>query len=366
MTSIPDGFEVVESLEDARNLERPPLLVIDAVRGFLDTHGLGAGAFTWQRIGDGQSNLTYRLDRGDERMVLRRGPRPPFPKSAHNMIREARLQRALWKAGVKVPRILAICEDEAVLGVPFYVMEHLDGHVITDRVPETLSEAGERRTTAFAAIDTLVSLHSVDVTKEPLAGFGRPAGYLHRQVTLFSALWNQYTRRDIPDVAAVGDWLAANIPTSQMASVVHGDFRLGNVMFARTTPARVRAVLDWEMATLGDPLADLGYLVATYSEPDSTPTVMELSPVTRQSGYPTRGELVERYRQQLPLDLGSLPWYQTLALWKSAIFCEDMYTRWLIGERPGDEFAPTLEEGVPQLIAEAIKLSGDLPESASF
>lgn len=357
MTRHPDGVEVVATPAQALHLEHPPLLVVEAVRDFLDGHGLGTGGLEWDRIGDGQSNITYRIARGSQVMVLRRGPRPPHPTSAHDMLREARLQHALADAGIKVPRILATCNDETVLGVPFYVMEYLDGAIITDEIPDPLSSPEQRRATAYAAVDTLVALHSVDVTKGPLAAFGRPAGYLRRQVKLFRSLWEQNTRRDIPEVAAVGEWLAAHVPDSQAASVVHGDFRLGNLMFANTAPATLTAILDWEMATLGDPLADLGYFTATYADPGSTATVMELTPVTRQPGYPTRSELIDRYQSRSGISLTGLPWYQALALWKSAIFCEALYTRWLNGERPGDTFAPTLELGVPHLVVAAAKLA---------
>jgi aminoglycoside phosphotransferase (APT) family kinase protein len=151
----------------------------------------------------------------------------------------------------------------------------------------------------------------------------------------------------------VGAWLAARIPAGQATSVVHGDYRLGNLMLHLDAPARVLAVLDWEMATLGDPLADVGYLTATYTDGDAGPTPLDLSPVTRRPGYPTAAQLAERYAAATGLDLSPLPWYQTLALWKAAIFCEAMYTRWLRGERPGDTFAPTLERGVPTLLERA-------------
>ncbi|MGX1701973.1 phosphotransferase family protein [Microbacterium sp. NPDC055357] len=350
MTSTPDGIEVVATQAEARRLNVPPLLIIDNVRAFLDAHGLGRGDLDWQRIGDGQSNITYRITRGNDVMVLRRGPRPPHPTSAHDMLREARLQQALREAGVMVPRVLATCDDDTLLGVPFYVMEFLDGIVIADEAPPALSSAEQRRDTVFAAVDALVALHSIDVTGGPLAGFGRPAGYLQRQVRLFSSLWEQNTQRDIPQVVELGNWLAAHVPDSQEVSVVHGDFRLGNLMYATTAPAKVAAILDWEMATLGDPLADLGYFTATYAEQNSTPTVMELTSVTREPGYPSKTEILDRYQSRLSLDFGALPWYQALALWKSAVFCEAMYTRWVNGERPGDSFAPSLEMGVPQLV----------------
>jgi aminoglycoside phosphotransferase (APT) family kinase protein len=154
-------------------------------------------------------------------------------------------------------------------------------------------------------------------------------------------------------VAAIATVLAARLPRSQRASVVHGDYRLGNVMFEPAAPSRVQAVLDWEMATLGDPLADLGYFLATYSEGGVAPTPLHLSPATAEPGYPSTDELAKRYAAATGLDLVHLAWYKALALWKAAIFCEAIYTRWLRGERPGDDFAPGLTEGVPLLLEQA-------------
>ena len=359
----PDGVEVVATTEQAAATVPPPLLVLDAVTAFLDARGLGQGPVRWQRIGDGQSNVTYLLQRGEARMVLRRGPRPPLPRSTHDMVREARIQQLLRPHGVAVPEILAVCEDESVLGVPFYVMEALDGEVITDHVPLALDGPVERRATGDALVDTLVRLHAIDVTSGDIAALGRPEGYLERQVRRFAGLWEVNSRRTLPEVGALAAWLGANVPTSQASAVVHGDYRLGNIMFHRTAPARVLAVLDWEMATLGDPLADVGYLTATYSEAGVAPTPLDLTPVTAQGGYPTAVELAERYAAATGLDLTPLPWYQALALWKAAIFCEAMYTRWLAGERPGDHFAPSLEQGVPALLERARAYADIAPSS---
>jgi aminoglycoside phosphotransferase (APT) family kinase protein len=349
----PDGVEVVASAADVAGQRQAPLLVLDAVEAFLDAHGLGTGPLGWQRIGEGQSNVTYLLSRGGEQMVLRRGPRPPLPRSTHDMVREARIQSLLRPAGVPVPQIRAVCTDETVLGVPFYVMEALDGVVITEDVPPALSAPEQRAATGDALVDTLVQLHAIDVSHGELASLGRPDGYLQRQVERFGALWEVNTTRSLPEVARIGGWLAAHLPTSQAAGVVHGDYRLGNIMLHPTAPARVLAVLDWEMATLGDPLADLGYLTATYTEGDGEPTPLDLSPVTSEPGYPSAAQLAERYAAATGLDLTPLPWYASLALWKAAIFCEAMYTRWSRGERPGDDFAPTLERGVPLLLERA-------------
>lgn len=356
MMDVPDGIEVVATRVEAEDMQLPPLLVLESLTEFLDARGLGAGAVSWSRIGEGHSNVTYLINRGDRKLVLRRGPRPPLPPSTHDMVRESRIQLLAQSAGIPVPNIVAVCEDSDVLGVPFYVMDFLDGVVMTDTEPAGFDAIPQRQATAFQAIDTLATLHAADVTRGGLERIGRPEGYLERQVHRFASLWGTNSRRDIPAVAEIANWLTANLPTSQRNALVHGDYRIGNLMLEPSTPPRVMAILDWEMATVGDPLADLGYFLATYADPSAAPTPLELTPVTREAGYPTRDELAERYAATTRLDLSDLRWYKVLALWKAAVFCEAIYTRWLDGERPGDEFAPTLADGVPGLIHEACAL----------
>ena len=349
--------EVVRTGREAAGLSRPPLLVLDAVAEFLDRHGLGAGELTAERIGDGQSNVTFLLRRGETRLVLRRGPRPPFPPSAHDMVREARLQLELARRGFPVPRVLAVCEDDGPLGVPFYVMSHVEGLILLDRVPEALAAPRARRAAGEALVDALVRLHDLPIDGE-LARFGRPDGYLERQVRRFGGLWRLLGTRELPLAARLETWLGAHLPPSAGAAVVHGDYRAGNVMFDGRADG-VAAVLDWEMSTLGDPLADLGYLVATYGDPDVAPTVMELSPVTREAGFPRRPDLVERYARATGRDVAGLDWFEALALWKSAAFCEAIYARWLAGERPDDRsFGPALADGVPELLERAREAAG--------
>lgn len=334
------------------------LFPVPAITAFLDEHGIGSGPVRASRVGEGHSNLTYRVERDDVAVVLRRGPRPPLPRSTHDMVREARIQRTLAAHGVPVPQILAVEEDAARIGVPFYVSAWLDGIVITDEVPAHLADEAGRRTTVEAAVDALVALHAVDVTAPDVAGLGRPEGYLGRQVERFRGLWSVNSQREVAGIHELGDWLAEHLPTTQRHAVVHGDFRIGNLMYAADAPARVRAILDWEMATLGDPLADVGYLLATYASPDSVSTPMELTPVTRQPGYPSADDIATRYAAATGLDLGDLRWYEVLALWKACIFLEAMHTRWRAGERPGDAFAPTLTEGVPLLAEVALARTG--------
>ncbi|WP_053383239.1 phosphotransferase family protein [Leucobacter celer] len=326
------------------------------VAAFLEEHGIGRGPVDADRIGDGQSNVTFRVRGGGRDLVLRRGPRPPLPKSTHDMVREARLLRALAPSGVPVPEVLAVCEDPSVLGVPFYVMPYSAGEILTEDEPLPWRFPAVRRLVSEQVVDTLVGLHEVPVGSGPLAELGRPEGYLERQVRRFGALWEVNSRRDVPLVAELGAWLAARTPSPQRAGIVHGDYRLGNLMFgpAGLGDPRVTLVLDWEMATLGDPLADLGYLMATSAEHGRPGSVMQLSPVTALPGYLRRHELAERYATRTGLDLSGIDWYQVLALWKAAVFCEAIYSRWLAGERPGDTtFAPRLETGVLDLLEQA-------------
>jgi aminoglycoside phosphotransferase (APT) family kinase protein len=346
--------DVVDTPEQAARLPHAPLLVRRPVEAFLDAHGLGRGPLRARRLGEGHSNVTFLVEREGASLVLRRPPRPPLPPSAHDVVREARIQLALSGAGVRVPQVLAICEDEALLGVPFYVMPRLDGRVLTRRLPAAHAAPAERRRIGEELVDALAEIHAVDVEAAGLAGFGRPQGYLERQVRRFAGLWEVNATRELPQVAELAAWLERERPPSPAATVVHGEYRLGNVLVGRDAPARIAAVLDWELATVGDPLADLGYLLATWSEPGSPGTVVELSPFTRRPGFLRRDELAARYAERSGIRLGSRAWYEALGLWKAAVFCEAIHGRWLRGEIPrGDRFAASLAEGVPALLAAA-------------
>ena len=347
--------DIVDTVEQAAALPLPPLLVRRPLEQWLDERGLGRGHLSATRIGDGHSNATFLLERGGERSVLRRAPRPPLPPSAHDMLREARVLNAL-RGRARVPRVLAVCEDDSVLGVPFYVMEELNGDVVTDSLPPALGGTEARRSAGHDLVDALVELHAVGIESAGLTGFGRPDGYLERQLRRFSALWEHNSTRELPLVAELAAWLAGSLPPSGAATVVHGDYRLGNVMFEHGRP-RVLALLDWELATLGDPLADLGYLVATYTDADSPPTVLDLSPVTRSDGFPSRAELVARYAEQSGRAVDALAWYEVLALWKAAVFCEGLYGRHLRGET-AEPWTASLAEGVPGLLRTAAARAG--------
>ena len=349
-------MDVVRTREEAERQERPPLIVLEPLEEYLDSRGLGSGPVEAEAIGQGHSNVTYLIRRGEERFVLRRPPRPPLPPSAHDMLREARLLRATEGADVRTPPVLDTCEDESVLGVPFYVMEFLEGTVIVSEVPEQLSSSEERRRICLELVDALAEVHAVDWRACGLEGFGKPTGYLDRQLRRFNGLWDINKTRDLPLVQEVGEWLAANKPEQSDATIVHGDYRLGNTMFADHAPARLIAIFDWEMATIGDPLADVGYLTATWSQPeggDREQTMFDTLTVTHEEGFLGRDELVARYEEVSGRSMTDLRWYQALALWKAAVFMEGNYKRSLAGATD-DPYLKFFDVGVPQLAEAAL------------
>jgi aminoglycoside phosphotransferase (APT) family kinase protein len=354
-TIAPD--DIVRTPEEGEGNDREPLLVLDPLLEFLDAHGIGDGDAEIEPIGDGHSNVTYLLRRGGAVVVLRRPPRGPLPPSAHDVLREARLLSAIENTPARVPRVLAACDDEAVIGAPFYVMERIQGHVVTDEIPEPLDEPADRRRMGEELIDALVEIHDVDWEAVGLEGFGKPSGYLERQLKRFNGLWDHNKTRDVPAVERVGEWLKENVPESGKATIVHGDYRLGNVMMAPEAPARLVAVFDWEMATIGDPLADVGYLTTLWVDRDDPPLgKFELSGVTREEGFPTREELIARYEEGSRRTVEDIRWYRTLALWKSIVFMEGNYKRAVEGSTD-DPYLKGFGEGVLELSERAEEMA---------
>ncbi|HMS61861.1 MAG TPA: phosphotransferase family protein [Solirubrobacteraceae bacterium] len=348
--------DIVRSHEEGALNERPPLLVLDPLLAFLDAVGLGDGEPEVRPVGDGHSNVTYLVTRGDAEFVVRRPPRGPLPPSAHDVLREARVLRGL-DGRARVPKVLAVCDDEAVIGSPFYVMEKVEGLVVTTEVPRELDSVEDRRRMGEELVDALVEVHAVDWRDAGLEGFGRPTGYLERQLKRFLGLWEINRTRDIPAVESVGRWLADTMPESGPATIVHGDYRLGNTMFATEPPARLVAIFDWEMSTIGDPKADLGYLCTLWTDRDDPPAGMfELTGVTREPGFPTRDELVARYEERSGRAMSDIRWYQTLALWKSIVFMEGNYKRAIAGATD-DPFLKRFGDGVIELAARAEELT---------
>jgi aminoglycoside phosphotransferase (APT) family kinase protein len=274
------------------------------------------------------------------------------------VLREARLLRALEGTAVRVPRVLAVGDDEAVLGVPFYVMEEVQGTVLASSIPPALDTPAERRRAAEQLVDGLVEIHSVDWRACGLEGYGKPTGYLERQLRRFGGLWEHNKTRELPVVEELGEWLARNMPDSPESTIVHGDYRFGNVMMADHAPAELVAIFDWELSTIGDPVADVGYLTVTWVEHDDPQDTMfaNLGAVTRREGFLTREGLIARYEERSGRSVAALNWYQALALWKAAVFMEGNYKRFQAGSTD-DEYLALFDRGVPMLAEKAREIA---------
>jgi len=337
----------------------------DAVeRFFAERVPGGAGPLRFSLISGGRSNLTYLVEgtavvegAGGRRWVLRRPPLGHVLPTAHDMAREYRVLAALADTDVPVARPLALCEDTAVNDAPFYVMEHAAGVVLAERLPEGYAPAAaDRRRIGDALIDVLVRLHAVDFRAVGLADFGRPEGYLERQVRRWAQQWERSKTAPLVEIEELQRRLAAALPASPAPTIVHGDYRLGNLALDPADPGRVVAVYDWEMATLGDPLADLGYTLIYWTEPGDVTDGRYLPSVTAAPGFATRAELVERYARASGRDVAHVDFYQVLALYKLAIISEGIYARWKMGKTLGEGFE-TLGRAAGLLAARALAIA---------
>lgn len=345
---IEDVRHADDVLEAPGAPEHEHVVNIENLRTYLDHLGLDHRDLAVTPLGDGHSNLTFALTAGGRDFVLRRPPRGTIERGTHDVIRESRVLRALedWEYA---PRVVAACPETDVIGAPFYIMERAPGVVIGEELPAGLDDRTSRRDIGARLVEVLAGLHSLDASAPSLQRLGRPRSYLQRQVELFSGLWLANRTRDLPQVEAVASWLRTNLPSNEHTSVVHGDFRLGNVLFMDSQPARVSAVLDWEMATLGDPYADIGYLSAFWVEQDDLHIKMfELSSSTRAPGFLSRDELVSAYEERIGRSVPSIAWYQTLALWKVLVLMEGNYKRTITG-LSDDPFNRAFDEGVVEL-----------------
>lgn len=315
----------------------------------------------------GFSNLTYRVDvtrdvtrdvagSAPASFVLRRPPRGVKPGSAHDMGREHDLLAALHPLGVPVPAPVARCDDPAVLGAPFYLMTHVDGVIVRRPADVPGTEAGRPAvlaTMAGAFVRTLAQLHAADVTVPPLAALGRPEGYVQRQVAGWTKRWLASRTGDVPVIDRVAAWLEAHRPPERGAALVHNDFKYDNLVLDPADPARVRAILDWEMATVGDPLMDLGTALAYWVEAGDAPVFRMLGlGVTALPGSPTRAEVVQGYAQASGRDVSDAPWYLAFGLFKVAVIAQQIYARHVQGLTADPRFA-RLGEVVAALGAQA-------------
>jgi len=312
----------------------------------------------WERleaslVSGGKSNLTFELTSDAGEAVLRRPPDGPLLPRAHDMAREARVQRAL--AGTAVPVAAILFEDPGdLIGVPFYVMEKVDGYVIRTLPAGWAESPGDRQAIADVLVDTLADLHAIDPDEIGLSGFGRPAGLGERQVRRWSDQWERSKGHDVPAVDELGRLLRANPPKGPGGAIVHGDFRIDNCLMGKQMPPTVKAVLDWELATLGEPLADLGLFLFYWREPGDHKPAMTPAP-TMLPGFPPRAYLAERYAERTGADLSGLSAWVALAHFKSAVIAQGIAARVQAGSMAGQEFGDIGGE-VDRIAAEGLAL----------
>jgi aminoglycoside phosphotransferase (APT) family kinase protein len=330
----------------------PPGIDAAAVSKFFAEHVEGGDVpLSFSFLSGGRSNLTYRVEGGQHTWVLRRPPLGFVLPTAHDMAREHRVLTALRDTGIPVPRTQALCTDESVTGGPFYVMDFAPGIVIEEELPTGYaSTPAERRRIGTALMQTLAALHAVDWRAVGLEGFGRPEGYLARQVKRWSEQWERSKASDVPLVSELIRRLDAALPHSPAATLVHGDYRLGNLALDPADPGRVVAIFDWEMATLGDPLADVGYTLVYWGEPEDVPGSRgpgRYASVTTAPGFQRRAELVAEYSRASGRDVTSVDFYEVLALYKLAVISEGAYARWRAGLTAGEGFENVERVSVP-------------------
>ena len=293
-------------------------------------------------IAGGKSNLTYRVDAGARSLVLRRPPLGHVLPTAHDMAREHTVMAALAGTAVPVPQMLHFCSDAAVLGAPFYVMERVEGHVCRSTLPAGYADRpAERRAIGEGLVEVLAALHEVDPAAVGLEGFGRPDGYLARQVARWVKNWDATRVDGVPGLDPLAADLAASVPATTRTGIVHGDYRLDNTILDPTCVGKVAAVLDWEMSTLGDPVADLGILLVYWSEASDSEQRGLASVVpaaTVLEGFPTRAEVAEQYARRTGADLEALPWALSFAFFKLAVVCAGIVARVEGGAMVGDGF----------------------------
>ena len=289
----------------------------------------------------GHSNLTYLLYAGDHEYVLRRPPLGPVAPKAHDMAREFHVLEAVHPVFPPAPRVYVLCEDPAVIGATFFLMERRQGVVLRRKVaPEFAGDPAFPRKASAGFIDCLAQLHSIDVAQQPLAALGKPNGFLERQVRGWTERWQRAKTEELPGMDRLIEWLSSRLPASVRPTLVHNDFKLDNIMLDAQNPGRVEAVLDWEMATVGDPLVDLGCTLCYWTQAgDPEMRGGSLSGITAEPGWYTRTELVDRYAEKAGRDVSGLGYYEVFGLFKLGVILQQIYFRYHRGQTRDERFS---------------------------
>ena len=316
-------------------------LDLSSLRSYLTDHLSAADHVEVFGEGGGYSNETLYLQWDDRKFVVRKPPSDETTSSAHDVLREFRILEALQNTNVPVPNTVVACDNVDILGREFYVMEYVNGEVIRSEEPERFATPSHRVHLAEEFIDALAAIHGVDYESVGLHDLGSPEGYLERQVGVFSdslewAADVTFEKREVPKLFEVGDWLVDSIPTEAAHTLVHGDYKLDNVLFGTEERPRVVAVLDWELSTLGDPLADLAFVLQFWPDPSDDPDERVVAErfgpsFLANQGYPTRKEFIDRYEQQANIEFENRRFYLGLAAYKTAVVREMFYARYLRG-----------------------------------
>lgn len=330
-------------------------LTWESVRNYLQKHieGMPNQPLTINQFQAGTSNLTYHIQCGGWEGVMRRPPSGPLPPKAHDMGRESKIMSRLYPFFSYVPKPYVYCEDDSIIGVPFYVMERKNGMVLDKEFPKgvTFSE-NDCRQVSYLVVDTLAELHSVDVKKARLEEFGRPQGFLERQVYGWIKRYQLCKTEEISVFDSLSKWLAENIPSSSEAVLIHNDYKLNNMLISYDLQ-RVEAVVDWEMATIADPLFDLGTTLGYWNQHDDPEIVKQGIPsITAHSSFISRREFVERYASKTNRDISNLHFYLTFSYFRAAIAMQQMHYRWKIGTSKDARFA-TFNHSVKVLMEHA-------------
>ena len=331
-------------------------LDLDRLRGYLGS----SRDLTGRMFAGGRSNLTYAITDGEQCWVLRRPPLGHVLPTAHDMSREYTVLTALAPTDVPVPTTLAFCDDNDVNDAPFYVMEMVDGVILRTAAEIAKLSPEDARRCADQLVDVLVAIHAVDYKAAGLSEFGRPDGYVERQVRRWGEQWERSKTRELPEIDELARRLRAALPESPPPTIVHGDYRLDNTMLAPDDPGRIVAVLDWEMATLGDPLADVGLFLLYYAR-DEAQVGSVGAHMSTDKGFPTRDEIVERYAKASGRDVSQLEFYEALAAYKLAIILEGIHARYLMGKTVGDGFS-----GIGGMVEVMVKSALDAASRSSI